>query len=232
MQLTVNDVSRFLNVSEETIYRMIRHGEIPARKIQDQYHFNRTEFLDWAMAQRKVVSAEFVKSEEKTSAARLPKVSSALKAGGIHRGLEGADRKAALRALVGVLRLPPGSDRELMLKMLLAREALASTGIGEGIALPHARNPLVFQTTEPQITLAFLKSPVDFHSLDGKPVFALFSMITPTVRAHLHLLSRLAFALQDAGFRATIRNRESDDLIFRELTRVESAFAPAARKAP
>ncbi|MFA7159283.1 MAG: helix-turn-helix domain-containing protein, partial [Kiritimatiellia bacterium] len=83
MQLTVQDVARFLNLPEEKIYRMIRHGEIPARRIHDQYHFNRTEFLDWAMAHRRTMSADFVKSGEKAAPARLPRVSSSLKSGGI-----------------------------------------------------------------------------------------------------------------------------------------------------
>jgi len=230
MQLTVNDVARFLNISEKTLYRMIRHGEIPARKIHDQYRFNRTELLDWAMAHHKTMSPEFAKNDEKTSATRLPLLSDALKSGGIFYGLAGTDKKSVLRSLVAVLRLPPGSDRDLLLKMLLAREEMASTSIGEGIAVPHARNPLVFQVAEPQITLGFLETPVDFQALDGKPVFVLFSIITPAVRIHLHFLSRLAFALQDNGFRELIIRRAQGDQIIRDLTRVESSFAPGTGK--
>lgn len=210
---------------------MIRHGEIPAQKIHDQYRFNRTELLEWAMAHHKAMSPEFAQNEEKTSSARLPQLSTALKSGGIFYGLAGADKKSALRSLVAVLRLPQDADRDLLLKMLLAREAMASTSIGEGIAVPHARNPLVLHVTEPQIALGFLQTPVDFQALDNKPVFALFSMITPTVRIHLHLLSRLAFALQDGGFRDTVRRQAEQDQIIHELLRVESSFAPDTRKA-
>lgn len=231
MQLSVQDVARFLNITEKTLYRMIRHGEIPAQKIQDQYRFNRTELLEWAMAHHKTMSPEFAQNEEKTSSARLPQLSTALKAGGIFYRLAGADKKSALRSLVTVLRLPQDADRDLLLKMLLARETLASTSIGEGVAVPHARNPLVLQVTEPQIALGFLQTPIDFQALDGKPVFALFSMITPTVRIHLHLLSRLAFALQDGGFRDIIRRQAEQDQIIRELQRVEASFAPGTRKA-
>lgn len=230
MQLSVQDVARFLNVPEKTLYRMIRHGEIPAQKIQDQYRFNRTELLEWAMAHHKTMSPEFAQHEEKISIARLPLLSTALIAGGVFYRLAGADKKSALRSLVAALRLPPKADRDLLLKMLLAREAMASTSIGEGIAVPHARNPLVLQVAEPQIALGFLQTPVDFQALDGKPVFALFSMITTTVRIHLHLLSHLAFALQDSGFRDIIRRQADQDQIIRELQRVESSFAPGTRK--
>ncbi len=228
MQLSVQNVARFLDISEKNLYRMIDRGEIPAQKVFNQYRFNRTELLDWAMENHKALSPEFFKNEEKFPDAAL---SSALKSGGIFYQLAGADKKTALRSLVAVLHLPPDADRELLLKMLLAREAMESTSIGEGIAVPHARNPLVLHVTEPQIALGFLRTPVDFQALDGKPVFALFTMITPTVRIHLHLLSRLAFALQDAGFRDAVRRQAQGDEIFRELARVESTFAPDAKKA-
>ena len=231
MQLSVQDVARFLDISEKNLYRMIRHGEIPAQKIHDQYRFNRTELLEWAMAHHKAMSPEFAQNEEKTFSTRLPQLSTALKSGGIFYRLAGTDKKSALRSLTAVLRLPQDADRDLLLKMLLAREAMASTSIGEGIAVPHARNPLVLHVAEPQIALGFLQTPVDFQALDGQPVFALFSMITPTVRIHLHLLSRLAFALQDSGFRDTVRRQAEQDQIIRELLRVESSFAPDTRKA-
>jgi len=231
MQLSVQNVAQFLNISEKTLYRMLRHGEIPAQKIHDQYRFNRTELLEWAMAHHKTMSPEFIKNEENTSSTPMPRLSAALQAGGIFYHLKGVDKKSALGSLAAVLRLPPGADRNLLLKMLLAREAMASTSIGEGIAVPHARNPLVLRVAEPQIALGFLQAPVDFQALDGQPVFAMFSIITPTVRIHLHFLSRLAFALQDAGFRAAIRCQAKDAHILQELQRVESSFAPAARKA-
>jgi mannitol/fructose-specific phosphotransferase system IIA component (Ntr-type) len=88
-------------------------------------------------------------------------------------------------------------DREFLYKVLLARESLGSTGIGDGIAIPHVRNPIVLHLSRPIVTLCFLERPVDFGALDGQPVNTLFTLISPTVRAHLHLLSRLAFTLRD-----------------------------------
>ncbi len=203
---------------------MIQHGEIPAHKVQGRYHFSRTELLEWAMVRKMNVSPELVNDEADRAGARLPRLSDALKPGGIFYRLESKDKKTALRSIVDVLRLPEDADRGLLLKMMLARETLASTSIGGGIAIPHVRNPLVLRVSEPQMILGFLKTPVDFQALDGKPVFALFSMITPNVRAHLHLLSRLAFALQDAGFKEVVFRQEGADIIMRELARVESSF--------
>ncbi|HSA29734.1 MAG TPA: PTS sugar transporter subunit IIA, partial [Phycisphaerae bacterium] len=79
------------------------------------------------------------------------------------------------------------------------------------------------------------EQPIDFQAFDGQPVDTLFSLISPTVRAHLHLLSRLSFALRDTTFKETIRTQRSRDEIIREVERVERSFVPvdaAAAKNP
>jgi PTS system nitrogen regulatory IIA component len=78
--------------------------------------------------------------------------------------------------------------------------------------------------SRPAITLCFLEQAVDFGALDGKPVSILFSLISPTVRAHLRLLSRLSFALQDSGFKSAVTRHGSRDEILAEARRVEAAL--------
>ncbi len=92
----------------------------------------------------------------------------------------------------------------MVLGLLLAREASASTAIGDGIALPHVRNPIVLHVPRPMLTLCFLERPIDFGALDGKPVNVLFSMICPTMRSHLQTLSRLSYALHDEAFKGAV----------------------------
>ncbi len=140
-----------------------------------------------------------------------------MQAGGIVYRLGGTDKESALRAVVEPMRLPDEVDREQFLRVLLAREALASTAIGDGIAIPHVRNPIVLHVPRSMITLCFLEKPIDFGALDGQPVHCLFTMVSPTVRAHLHLLSRLAFALRDPGFQEAIRRQGLRDEILTEL---------------
>jgi len=211
MQLTVRDVARLLQVSEKTIYRWIEGGSLPAYRISGQYRFHRAELLEWATAHKINVSPEIFRESE-SQAMALPSLAEALQAGGIHYRLGGADKESVLRCLVEVLRLPEEVDREFLLQVLLAREALESTAIGDGIAIPHVRNPIVLHVSKPMITLGFLEKPVDFRALDGQPVYALFSIISPTVRAHLHLLSHLAFMLRSEEVKKVLKrqgNRES-----------------------
>ena len=220
MNLSVKDAARLLSVSEKTIYRWIKQEVIPAYRVHEQYRFNRAEILEWATARRINVAAE-VFQEPETDAQPLPRLSESLEAGGIFYRLGGRSRDEALAETVAHLRLPEEVDRQYLLQVLIAREHLASTGVGGGIALPHPRNPVLIHVTRPTVTLCFLENPVDFQTLDGKPVDTLFTLVTPTLRSHLHLLSMLGFALQDGRFRRTLEEKGSREEIFVALRRVE-----------
>jgi PTS system nitrogen regulatory IIA component len=130
------------------------------------------------------------------------------------------------------MRLPDEVDREQLLRVLVARETLASTGIGDGIAIPHVRNPIVLHVPRPTITLCFLERPVEFGALDGKPVHCMFMLVSPTVRAHLQLLSRLAFALHDSAFGEALKRQALRDEILAEVRRVESTLPPQRSGSP
>jgi PTS system nitrogen regulatory IIA component len=223
MKLTVRDAAQLLNVSEKSIYRWIKQGAIPAYQINDQYRFNRAELLEWATSKRISVSPDIF-AEPEGGERPPPTLSDALKAGGVHYRIGGIDKASVLRAVVDSMKLPEEVDREFLYQVLLAREALGSTGIGDGIAIPHVRNPIVLHLSRPLVTLCFLDHPVDFGALDGQPVTTLFTLISPTVRAHLHLLSRLGFALRDPGFKAAVMGQASREKVLEELERMEGSF--------
>lgn len=223
MNLTVRDVCGLLHVSEKTVYRWITQGILPAYRVNDRYRFNRAELLEWATARRVGVAAELFDEPDSTGDPGVS-LAEALQAGGILHGLGGTDKASVLRALVKHLRVPEGVDREFLLHLLLARENLQSTAIGDGVAIPHVRNPIVLHVAQPMITLCFLAQPVDFNAIDGKPVDALFSLICPTVRAHLRLLSRLSFALHDDRFKRVIARQAGRDDVLAEAKRVEQTL--------
>jgi PTS system nitrogen regulatory IIA component len=223
MNLTVRNVCGLLRVPEKTVYRWISQGLLPAYRINDQYRFNRAEILEWATSRKMTVSAELFDEPEST-AVPLPGLAEALQAGGIFYAVGGTDKASVLRAMVQRLRVPDEVDREFLLHVVMAREHLQSTGIGDGIAIPHVRNPIVQHVPRPLITLCFLAQPVDFEALDGQPVHALFWLISPTVRAHLQLLARLSFALHDDGFKRVIARQGPREEVWAEAQRVERAL--------
>jgi PTS system nitrogen regulatory IIA component len=221
VQLTVRDASALLNVSERTIYRWIEQGAIPAYRVNEQYRFNRAELLEWATSRRIGVAPQIFQEPETP----LPDLVEALRSGGIHYRLEGRDKEAVLRTMVETLPLPEEVDRHFLFQVLLAREELASTGIGDGIAIPHPRSPIVLNISRPMISLCFLEAPVDFGALDGKPVHCLFTLVSPTARAHLHMLSRLAFSLRDPSFRQIVLDQGSREEIFAAAGRAQTRLA-------
>jgi len=221
MNLTVRSVSQLLDVSEKTVYRWLGEGKLPGYRLRGQYRFHRAEILAWATANRLGVSTAALQ-ETDDSERPLPSLAEALQAGGIFYRIGGGDKESALRGAVEVLRLPDEVDREFLLQALLAREQLASTGVGDGIAIAHARNPVVLHVDGPVLALCFLEQAVDFGALDHEPVRALFALVSPSARAHLHLLSRLSFALRDPRFKALLRAQAGREALLDCLRRLST----------
>lgn len=202
MFLKVADVAAVVGVDERTVLNWIRNQGLPAHKQDDRYRINRVDLLEWATSKGIIIPPDVFAAREELQL--LPTVSEALRQGGIHYDLPGDSPEKSLWEVVARLDLPPGLDPEFLLQTLLAREALGSTAFGNGIAIPHVRNPIVGPTGESAISLCFLKNPIDFNAIDGKPVTILFTFVTPNVKAHLHLLAKLAFLLHDQAFQALL----------------------------
>jgi len=204
LKLTTSDAAALLDVDESTVHRWIEERGLPAEKIAGRTLLNRAAVLEWATENRVAVSARVFRPAE-AGGERLPSFAAAFAAGGVHHGVPGATREEVLREAVSRLPLPDGTDAEDLLAVLLARETAGSTAIGDGVAIPHVRMPIVLDVEEAVVGLCFLAEPVDFGAPDGKPVTVLFTLVTPTVHGHLHLLAALAYLLRDAGFRAAVK---------------------------
>lgn len=223
MNLSVRDAAKLLQVSEKSIYRWIKQELIPAYRFQGQHRFNRAELLEWATSRRMGIAPEAF-TEPESAAQPLPTLTESLENGGIIYRLHGTTRNEVLENLVSELRLSEDVDRNYLLKVLIAREELSSTGIGDGIALPHPRQPMLTHVHQPMVTLAFLEKPVEFNSLDGQPVNILFSIISPTLRAHLYLLSMLSFACRKSNFLNVLKNEGGREDIFHELKKIKDSI--------
>jgi PTS system nitrogen regulatory IIA component len=224
MQLTVRDAARLLGVSEQVLERWVRKGELPAQLVDDRYRFNRIELLEWA-AQRKMPVSPEILEEPGLTPRSLPALSQALRAGGIHRGLSGKDRDGLLRQMVERLPAPAAVDREFLFQMIRAREHLGSTSLGNGIAIPHPREPIVLRVDRPAVAIYLPDRPVEFGDPSGRPVHTLCLLVCPSTRLHLHLLAALAAALRDPAVAEKLAIRAPDAEILAEIERVEGAAA-------
>ncbi len=204
MKLTVHEAARLLEVSEKTVYRWIASRQLPNYHVSGQYRFNRAELLEWATAQQVHISPTIFSEDDD---GQLPGLAECLRAGGVFYRVAGADRESVLRAVVDIMPLPQEVDREFLLEVLMIRESLGSTGIGDGIAVPHPRSPIVMHIPRPMASLCFLENPVDFAAIDAKPVDTIFAVVSPSMRAHLNLTSRIGFAVREPAFEQAIKQR-------------------------
>jgi PTS system nitrogen regulatory IIA component len=223
MMIDLKEVAKLLAVSEKTIYRWIAKKEIPAYKIGEGYRFNRVELLEWATAKKIKVSYEIFDEPFETNDV-TPSLTEAINTGGIHYRIPGADKESVLKSIVNIMHLPDDVDKEFLIGALMARENLGTTAIGDGIAIPHVRNPIIFHVNKPILALCFLEQAIDFDALDGKAVDTVFTIITHTIRSHLHILSRLGYALHNPDIRRLIKGTSSREEILGALAGFEASL--------
>ena len=148
--------------------------------------------------------------------------------GGVFYRISGKAKKEVLQNALSMVKGVDESASSPLFQMFLAREELASTGIGDHIAIPHARGSLVGYISQPILSLSFLETPIDYGALDGKPVYAMFLLISPNVRTHLRVLARLSFCLHTPEFKQAILGQASRDTILSTLAQTEARLAQSS----
>lgn len=220
MELSFKDIVKIFAVSEETINDWIEKKRLPCIKANEQYRFNYIELLDWAIEKKIRLTPEILALEDREH--RNPDgLYQALKAGNVYYDVQGGNPEEVLKSIVDILPLPQKLNKRSLWQMLIAREKMMSTATGNGIAIPHVRNPVVLHMEHPSVALCFLKKPVDFKALDGKPVFILFILLSPSVKKHLAILSRLAFCLQNEKLQKYLHERAPREQILAEIKLLE-----------
>jgi PTS system nitrogen regulatory IIA component len=220
MQITLRQAATYLGVNESTLRRWIKDRGLPVHRVNERLHLNAIEVWEWAV-EHGVPASRSLLEEARRSPEEVPPISQLLETGGIHLKVEGDDKSAVLAAIVKRLPLSPEVDREFLLTVLDAREAMGSTGIGDGIAIPHVRNPILLHVDQPFVTLCLLRRPVEFGAIDGKPVHAVFLVVSPSIPAHLRVLAQLSFVLRDSGLRQLLQDRALPELILQRVREVE-----------
>ena len=109
---------------------------------------------------------------------------------------------------------------EKVFQVLLERERLGSTGLGKGVAIPHARVPGLTHTIAAMLTL---ETPVDFEAVDAQPIDIAFGLLVPEEDTdnHLQHLSRLVTLFRDQGICQKIRDADSSEQIFELLLSID-----------
>lgn len=144
--------------------------------------------------------------------------------GAIKLDLVGNGPDAVLAELVDQIReiAEQPAARETLLRALHEREALHSTGIGDGIALPHARNALVGLVDHPLLVFGRHKEGINYGALDGIPSRLFFLLVAPTVTEHLAILARLSRILRVPKLRKGLLAADSPQKVISLIREAEA----------
>lgn len=151
-------------------------------------------------------------------------ISTLLERGGVFYNVSGNTVIEVLNNLVEIVELPASLTREQLNKAIIEREELMPTAVGNGIALPHPRSPLLKDIDDQFITIAFLQKAIDWKALDGRPVQTLILIVSATPKSHLWTLSRISFLCQQEAFRDLLEQRASKEELIGAIRAAEVAW--------
>ena len=153
------------------------------------------------------------------------KITTFLKREFIIEELQAATKEAVLAELAAVL-MPAGStdDQDNMVRVLMDRERLGSTGIGDGIAIPHGK---IGGLDDLRIAIGRSHQGVDFNALDGKPAHLFFLLMVPENSAgqHLKVLARISRLLKDNVLRKNLMEAKSAAELFNLLVEQDNLIS-------
>ena len=138
--------------------------------------------------------------------------------------LQASDKTEVLETLVETVSQTHSTlDTEEILKVLLDREELGSTGIGDGIAIPHGKSAGLSQIIS---GFGLSKSGIEFDSLDGKPAYLFFLLVAPENSAgvHLKMLARISRMLRNTDFRNKLLDANSQQEIYRIISEEDAKY--------
>ncbi len=153
----------------------------------------------------------------------MMRILEALNKNAIIDDLKAKDKKGILEELVYPLVETTGIDQETLVKVLIERERLGSTGIGGGVGIPHGKLDSLQSIA---LGLGVSRSGVDFESMDGKPTHIFFLLLTPenSTGLHLKLLARISRLLKKGPFKEKLLQALDRDEIFRALKEEDEEF--------
>jgi len=215
--MNVEQVARYLHMLPVQVERLVKQGDIPVLDDQPRARFRRREIDAWAsrrilgMAVRPL--AEYHRETSGNTRAddgSHPLISSLLSVEGTMDALASRTRSAILHDLtaraeaLGLL-----YDPKCLLRSLEAREALCSTGLSGGVAVPHPRHHDPYLASSSFILLARSTQPIHYGAPDGRPTDIFLLLVCQDDQMHLHALARICSLFQATDLAANLRGADS-----------------------
>ena len=209
--LTIEEVAKYLRVSERTVYDWAQKGEIPAGKIGTVWRFKKSEIEKW-------VNERLSSSSRLSSPKMAVQVKNILSTDRVIFIKQSSKRDALIELSSALSKAPQVKFAKELETEILKREELMSTAIGRGIAIPHAR---LSSVTDLVMAVGICKTPIqDFQTLDDQPI-QLLIMIAAAYNQHsyyLQTLSHLSAKLKDNNLRDSVLAATSAEEVYKLLT--------------
>ncbi|MDX9753951.1 MAG: PTS sugar transporter subunit IIA [bacterium] len=217
--LTLKEVSELLQVNERTIHRLLQSGKIPASKVGNQWRFHPAQIEIWLLNGGENTKGLFPSpalTEERWQEEEAFQLFAPER---VRLDVQPETVEEAIQCLVSIM-VDTGHllQGEIYTQAVLERERISSTGIGNGVALPHGWHPINDLFRVPLVACARFARPVDFKAVDGKPVDLAFLFCSPRGRHHLHLLRSLSLLASNASILADLRTAKTASDFLAPLT--------------
>lgn len=209
--LTSEEVAKYLRVSERTVYEWAQNSDMPCGKIGTIWRFKKSDIEKWINA-KLAPKKPLEKPLEKIDMTRIVSPERIV-------FTNSSTKHDVLITLIDLLaKAPQVKDKQALHDAILNREALMSTALGHGIAVPHVRLDSV---TDLLLAVAISKKDIiDFNSFDGKPVRLIFMMAAADNQHayYLQVLSYFANRLRNEGLAEKLLKASSESEAYTLLT--------------
>ena len=224
MILTLKELADYLKLNDRTVLRMLKNGQIKGTKLGGQWRFNGSE-IDQLFFPNKTNSDDVPLSELTHSQFGI-QLSRLINSERIFLDMKATNVEEAINELVNaqVFNKLVLNVNELRAKCL-ERESMLSTGVGNGIAVPHPRDPVPTLRASGCIVIGRSVKGIDYNAVDGKPVHLFFLLCAQTADLHIYLMGKIATLLRDEEFVDTcLKCKEPDELIHAMMEAERSVF--------
>lgn len=217
--LSEKEVAKLLELPEVTIQRWIHQGKIPSKIDHNKIILLKNDIINWA----KTHDLSMKKNPEKgtTSQAEFT-LSKAIEEGGVYNNIKGNNIYSVFENALEKISFINRKHKKGILDELINREEMASTAIGNGVAIPHTRNRVELDLKSAHIPVFFLEEPIFFNAIDNNPVSSLFILFTTNLKEHLKILSKLGFILRKKKILKILNDKNYDNNLIREIRAVEN----------
>jgi PTS system nitrogen regulatory IIA component len=223
MDLNTQEIAELLNVSKGTVIHWIEEGKIPAYKISDDYRFSRRDIEDWIMQNQQETDKIGQGEEVRENGLNQYSLFRAIHRGFVFDDIPGSTKEELIRNTTARLSEQLEIDAELLGDLLCDRERMMSTGLGRGIAVPHARDFLL-STHYDVLAVVYPEEAIEYDSLDGEPVHTMFFLFACEDRRHLNILAKIAHLVNQTDGTNFLQKKPTKERLLNYVKEMESAL--------